>query len=1296
MVINAIAVLSGLTNSNVASASYTIQPNGTEINFGNGFGGAVGLTFNGSATNVDDTRLQLTTGVANQAGSAFYNTPTNIQAFTTDFSFQLSNAVADGFTFTMQNVAPTALGGSGGSLGYGPNPNTGTTGGIAKSVAIKFDFFNNNGEGTDSTGLYVNGVAPTVPAVDMTSSGVLINSGDAINAHMTYDGVNLIMTLTDIVVNKTFTHTFPINIPATIGSNLAYIGFTGASSAGSSSQKILSWTLTSQPGSVTQTPTFSPAGGSFTTAQQVTLSDGSAGAVIYYTIDGSLPNTSSSVYSSPISVDSGSVTVKALAQASGLAASSVASATYSIQLAPTATPTFSPGTGTYTSAQPVTITDATTGAVIYYTTNGSAPTTSSAVYSGAISVNANTTLEALAVAPGFAQSAVASAAYVIQIGGSGGINFAGGFTSTTGLQLNSVAKVNSSHFLELTDGGTKEASSAFWTTPINIQAFTTNFTFQLTSAVADGFTFTIQNGSPTAVGGGGGGLGYQTIANSVAIKFDIYSNSGEGSDSTGLYTNGAQPTTPAIDMTSSGVVLSNGNTIAGQLVYDGTTLTLNLTDTVTNKTYSNAFTINIPATIGATTALVGFTGSTGGYASIQNIKTWTFTPGTTQAAAEPTFTPVPGTYTSAQNVSLSSATTGATIYYTVDGSTPTHSSTVFSAPIVVSGPSLTIRAFASATGDQDSPIVVGAYQIQGAASPAATPAFTPASGTSFGSTLSVSIADTTPGAAIYYTTNGSTPTTGSQLYAGPFTITSSTTINAIATASGFAQSAQGSASYTYSPVTSGAPVSDEFNAGSLNTGVWQVSTPVGGSVAVSNGELVLTVPAGSNHDAAVPALDAVQVIQPISNTNFDVAVKIDSTLVGATKYYGQGLMVEGDAKDYIRFELGTGGTVSLSGGTVIAGVQSGKFQISPFTSYAVPTYLRLTRVGTTYTAYWSTNGTTWNQAGTFTDSLVVTGLAPYAWNYSVTPSQAPALTATFDWFHNLATGGTPVAAAPTFTPASGTSFSSTLSVSIADTTPSASIYYTTDGSTPTTSSLLYSGPFTISASTTVDAIATASGFTQSAQGSASYTYSPVTSGTPASDEFNAGSLNTAVWQVSAPVGGSAAVSNGELVLTVPGGSNHDAAVPALDAVQVIQPISNTNFDVAVKIDSTLVGATQYYGQGLMVEGDAKDYIRFEVESGGTVNLGVGTITAGVSASKFQIKPFSSYAVPTYLRMTRVGTTFTAYWSKDGVTWNEVGAFTDSLVVTGLAPYAWNYSLTPSQAPALTATFDWFHNLTAGP
>ena len=468
-------------------------------------------------------------------------------------------------------------------------------------------------------------------------------------------------------------------------------------------------------------PVISPAGGMFSGVQQITITDTVSGATIYYTTDGSTPTASSTKYTAPFQLSTDE-TVQAIGSASGYLQSAVASATYTFNTK-TAMPVFSPGAGTYTSTQPVTLSDSTPGATIYYTTDGTTPTTSSAVYSSAIAVSTNSTLEALAVAPGFAQSAVASAAYVIQSGGSGSINFAGGFPSATGLQLNGVAKVSSSNFLELTDGGTFESASSFWTTPVNIQAFTTNFTFQLTSAVAEGFTFTIQNVGSTALGGDGGSLGYGPnpntgttggIGNSVAIKFDIFSNNGEGTDSTGMYINGVSPTTPAVDLTSSGIVLSSGDTIAAQLVYNGTTLTLNLTDTVTNKTFGQAFTVDIPSMVGADTAYVGFTGGTGGSTAIQNIKTWTYTPGTTHVAADPIFNPLPGTYTSTQNVSLSSATTGAIIYYTVDGSTPTHSSTVYSAPIVVSGASLTIRAFASATSYQDSPVVVGTYQIQAA------------------------------------------------------------------------------------------------------------------------------------------------------------------------------------------------------------------------------------------------------------------------------------------------------------------------------------------------------------------------------------------------------------------------------------------------------------------------------------------------------------------------------------------------------------------------------------------------------
>src|ERR1019366_2787087 len=142
-------------------------------------------------------------------------------------------------------------------------------------------------------------------------------------------------------------------------------------------------------------PTFSVAAGTYTTVQAVTISDTTTGAAIYYTTNGSTPTSSSTLYSGPITVGA-SETVTAIATASGYAPSPVASVVYTINLPPAATPSFSVAAGTYTTPQSVTISDTTTGATIYYTANGTAPTTSSTKYTGPITVGTTETISAIA------------------------------------------------------------------------------------------------------------------------------------------------------------------------------------------------------------------------------------------------------------------------------------------------------------------------------------------------------------------------------------------------------------------------------------------------------------------------------------------------------------------------------------------------------------------------------------------------------------------------------------------------------------------------------------------------------------------------------------------------------------------------------------------------------------------------------------------------------------------------------------------------------------------------------------
>ena len=168
-------------------------------------------------------------------------------------------------------------------------------------------------------------------------------------------------------------------------------------------------TIASVAPSVCKAPTFSVAEGTYTTNKSVELSCGTDGATIRYTTDGTTPTESSAAYSSAISVTA-TTTIKAKAFKAGLDASSVVSATYTIQCA---TPTFSVAAGTHVGSQSVTI-STTYGDNIYYTTDGTTPTASSTLYSSAITVGTSQTVKAIAVKSGCTNSAIASAAYTIQ------------------------------------------------------------------------------------------------------------------------------------------------------------------------------------------------------------------------------------------------------------------------------------------------------------------------------------------------------------------------------------------------------------------------------------------------------------------------------------------------------------------------------------------------------------------------------------------------------------------------------------------------------------------------------------------------------------------------------------------------------------------------------------------------------------------------------------------------------------------------------------------------------------------
>lgn len=260
------------------------------------------------------------------------------------------------------------------------------------------------------------------------------------------------------------------------------------------------------PSAPAATPVYSLTTGTYPGAQSVSITDATAGAAIFYTTDGSSPTAASSPYMGPITIG-GTTTLESVATAPGFAISAVASATYTVTL-PAATPTFSPAPGTYASSQGITIADATSGATIYYTTDGSNPGTSSNAYAGSITVASTTTVRAIAVAPSSTSSSVASATYTIALPAATPVFSPAAGTYNNAQTVTISDATSGAKLYYTTDGSVPTTSSTLYNGPLSVVSSETinavaSLNGQLSSIQSAAYIINLQPAAVSAYAGNG-------------------------------------------------------------------------------------------------------------------------------------------------------------------------------------------------------------------------------------------------------------------------------------------------------------------------------------------------------------------------------------------------------------------------------------------------------------------------------------------------------------------------------------------------------------------------------------------------------------------------------------------------------------------------------------------------------------------------------------------------------------------------------------------------------------------------
>ena len=399
------------------------------------------------------------------------------------------------------------------------------------------------------------------------------------------------------------------------------------------------------PGSTDATDPYVVYGGK----QQITINCATSGATIYYTTDGTTPTTSSNQYSEPFDLTStgGNVTVKAIAVSADMDDSEIATSYYRFT-SPKA-PTFDPATGAVrTEAFDVTISSEYDDAEIYYMLDpASAPTaaqmsTNGTLYENPVNVSGegSHTIYAMVVRNGI-KSSVVNATYTITSG-----------TQPSGdgdyVKVTNTADLTDGEYLIVYEEGLVAFDGSLSTLDASgntIDVEINDFTIPSTPTV-DAAVFTIDVTAGTIKSASGKYIGASTNTNTITTSTEPLTN------------------TISIDGDGNAVIVGTGDAVLRYNI-GGTRFRYYKT-----SSYSDQAVIAL-------------------YKKVDNntVKTPVITPGSMRMTEE-------------FDATITCATEGATIYYTLDGTTPTTNSAVYNGPIHIERPTVTLSAIAVLDGEQ--------------------------------------------------------------------------------------------------------------------------------------------------------------------------------------------------------------------------------------------------------------------------------------------------------------------------------------------------------------------------------------------------------------------------------------------------------------------------------------------------------------------------------------------------------------------------------------------------------------------